>query len=103
MGVERGLAGAVHPRLEEQAICSASDRVYSLRIAPGQACRVARQRGLPPFFLLSAPTASLPVVAPLPAQPASLLPLVDMSNHSFEPNAKVVPGPGGSMHMVALR
>ncbi|KAL4434341.1 hypothetical protein ABPG75_000782 [Micractinium tetrahymenae] len=38
-----------------------------------------------------------------PGQPASLLPLVDMSNHSFEPNAKVVPGPGGSMHMVALR
>lgn len=36
-------------------------------------------------------------------QPASLLPLVDMSNHSFEPNAKVVPGPGGSMQMVALR
>ncbi|KAL4423246.1 hypothetical protein ABPG77_000038 [Micractinium sp. CCAP 211/92] len=38
-----------------------------------------------------------------PNQPASLLPLVDMSNHSFEPNAKVVPGPGGSMQMVALR
>lgn len=38
-----------------------------------------------------------------PNQPAAMLPLIDMANHSFQPNAKIAPGPGGSMCMVALR
>jgi hypothetical protein len=38
-----------------------------------------------------------------PSHPASLLPLVDMANHSFEPNAEVVPGPGGGVVMLAKR
>jgi hypothetical protein len=36
-------------------------------------------------------------------QPASMLPLIDMANHSFTPNAKIAPGPAGSMLMVATR
>jgi hypothetical protein len=30
-----------------------------------------------------------------PAAPAALLPLIDMANHSFDPNCEVVPVPGG--------
>ena len=37
-----------------------------------------------------------------PAKPASLLPLVDMCNHSFQPSARLVPGPGGAMDLLAL-
>ena len=37
------------------------------------------------------------------AQPAAMLPLIDMCNHSFSPNAKIAPGPGGAMCMVATR
>lgn len=40
---------------------------------------------------------------PAVLQPAAMLPLIDMANHSFEPNAKIAPGPGGSMCMVATR
>lgn len=32
-----------------------------------------------------------------------MLPLIDMCNHSFTPNAKIAPGPGGAMCMVATR
>ncbi|PRW59274.1 histone-lysine N-methyltransferase setd3 [Chlorella sorokiniana] len=38
-----------------------------------------------------------------PDQPAAMLPLIDMCNHSFSPNAKIKPGPGGAMCMVATR
>lgn len=40
-----------------------------------------------------------------PSHPAALLPLIDMANHSFEPNAEVVPAPGGGggVAMVAKR
>ncbi|WIA31032.1 hypothetical protein OEZ86_001070 [Tetradesmus obliquus] len=37
-----------------------------------------------------------------PAAPAALLPLIDMANHSFEPNCEVVPVPGG-VAMVAKK
>jgi len=30
-----------------------------------------------------------------PQAPAALLPLIDMANHSFEPNCEVLPVPGG--------
>ena len=36
-----------------------------------------------------------------PAKAASLLPLVDMCNHSFQPNARLLRGPGGAMDLVA--
>lgn len=36
-----------------------------------------------------------------PTAPAALLPLIDMANHSFTPNAEVVPTPGGGVAMVA--
>lgn len=36
-------------------------------------------------------------------QPAAMLPLIDFANHDFEPNAKIVPGPSGSMNMVSTR
>ena len=36
-------------------------------------------------------------------QPAAMLPLIDMANHSFQPNARISPGPSGSMCMVAIR
>ena len=39
----------------------------------------------------------------LPVQPAAMLPLIDMANHSFQPNARIAPGPSGSMCMVAIR
>jgi len=40
-----------------------------------------------------------------PDQPAALLPLIDMANHSFEPNAKIaaVPKSKGTLAMVAVR
>ncbi|BDA46705.1 probable actin-histidine N-methyltransferase [Coccomyxa sp. Obi] len=38
-----------------------------------------------------------------PQHPAALLPLIDMSNHSFSPNCEVKPGPAGSVEMVAAR
>lgn len=38
-----------------------------------------------------------------PEHPASLLPLIDMCNHSFEPNAKVRPSSKGGMEMFLLR
>jgi len=38
-----------------------------------------------------------------PDKPASLLPLVDMCNHSFQPSARLVPGPGGVMNLVTLQ
>ncbi|KIY97203.1 hypothetical protein MNEG_10760 [Monoraphidium neglectum] len=38
-----------------------------------------------------------------PSQPASLLPLIDMANHSFEPNAEVLPAEDGGVAMVAKR
>jgi hypothetical protein len=37
-----------------------------------------------------------------PQAPAALLPLIDMANHSFEPNCEVLPVPGG-VAMVAKR
>jgi hypothetical protein len=37
-----------------------------------------------------------------PHAPAALLPLIDMANHSFEPNCEVLPVPGG-VAMVAKR
>lgn len=37
-----------------------------------------------------------------PQHPAALLPLIDMANHSFEPNAEVVPVADG-VAMVAKR
>ena len=38
-----------------------------------------------------------------PSKPASLLPLVDMCNHSFAPNAQLRAGPGKAVSLVALR
>ena len=38
-----------------------------------------------------------------PSQPASMLPLVDMCNHDFAPNAQLRAGPGNSVSLVALR
>jgi len=38
-----------------------------------------------------------------PTHPAALLPLVDMANHSFTPNAEVVPGRDGGVVMLAKR
>lgn len=38
-----------------------------------------------------------------PSRPAALLPLVDLANHSFDPNAEVVPGGRGGVAMVAKR
>jgi hypothetical protein len=32
-----------------------------------------------------------------------MLPLIDMANHSFEANARIAPGPGGSMLMLATK
>ena len=37
-----------------------------------------------------------------PSQPATMVPLVDMANHSSAPNARLVPAPGGALHLVAL-
>ena len=37
-----------------------------------------------------------------PTKPASLLPLVDMCNHSFQPNAQLRAGPGKAVSLVAL-
>lgn len=39
-----------------------------------------------------------------PGKPRSMLPLIDLANHSFEYNAKVLPAPGGDgVVMVATR
>lgn len=38
-----------------------------------------------------------------PEHPAALLPLIDMANHSFTPNATVLPDGGGGVRMTALR
>ena len=38
-----------------------------------------------------------------PSKPASLLPLVDMCNHSFAPNAQLRAGPGRAVSLVTLR
>ena len=39
-----------------------------------------------------------------PNSPASMLPMIEIANHSFEPNAKVVPaGAAGAIALVALR
>lgn len=40
-----------------------------------------------------------------PGQPAAMLPLIDMANHSFSPNARVLPAGqgGGGMCLVATR
>ncbi len=38
-----------------------------------------------------------------PSKPASMLPLVDMCNHDFAPNAQLRAGPGNSVSLVALR
>lgn len=57
------------------------------------------------MLLLRAHTCAHPGAAlPRPClQPAAMLPLIDMCNHSFSPNAKIAPGPGGAMCMVATR
>ncbi|EFJ43131.1 hypothetical protein VOLCADRAFT_106928 [Volvox carteri f. nagariensis] len=36
-----------------------------------------------------------------PAHPAAMLPLIDMANHTFTPNAEVLPLPGGDMGLFA--
>lgn len=56
-------------------------------LAPGWALAVVTSRA----FRVAGPTA-----------PAALLPLIDMANHSFQPNCEVVPVPGG-VAMVAKR
>ena len=38
-----------------------------------------------------------------PSKPASLLPLVDMCNHSGEASARLLPGPRGTMILQALQ
>ncbi|GFR48096.1 hypothetical protein Agub_g9781, partial [Astrephomene gubernaculifera] len=38
-----------------------------------------------------------------PAQPSAMLPLIDMANHSFEPNAEVLPISGGALGLFAKR
>lgn len=50
------------------------------RLAPGWALAVVSSRA----FRVAGPQS-----------PAALLPLIDMANHSFEPNCEVLPVPGG--------
>ena len=38
-----------------------------------------------------------------PNQPAAMLPLIDMCNHSFAPNCKLQPVDGGDLQLVALQ
>ena len=38
-----------------------------------------------------------------PSQPAAMLPLIDMCNHSFAPNCKLQPQGDGSLQLVALQ
>jgi hypothetical protein len=38
-----------------------------------------------------------------PSQPAAMLPLVDMCNHSFDPNCEVLPSKGGGIALVAKK
>ena len=37
-----------------------------------------------------------------PSQPAAMLPLIDMCNHSFHPNCKLQPIGGGDLQLIAL-
>lgn len=38
-----------------------------------------------------------------PSSPAAMLPLIDMANHSFEPNCEVLPVKGGGVALVAKK
>lgn len=68
-------------------------------LAVGKCC-LQRARSFAVLRRASLRCATSPPPCP---QPAAMLPLIDMCNHSFDANAKVAPGPGGAMCMVATR
>jgi hypothetical protein len=69
---------------------------------PSSAARISPNRQPPTGWGLAAVTSRAFRVRG-PAHPAALLPLVDMSNHSFNPNVEVLPGKEGGVIMVAKR